>query len=43
MSLTAAFRNSWRGLSLTMRTERAVRQEAVVLAVAIPAAGLLAA
>jgi diacylglycerol kinase (ATP) len=42
MSLTAAFRNSWRGLSLTVRTERAVRQEAVVLAVAIPAAGLLA-
>ena len=42
MSLTNAFRNSVRGLSLALRSERAVRQEAVVLAVAIPAAGLLA-
>ncbi len=42
MSLTNAFRNSMRGLSLALRSERAVRQEAVVLAVAIPAAGVLA-
>ncbi len=42
MSLTQAFGNSMRGLTLALRSERAVRQEAVVLAVAIPAAGILA-
>jgi diacylglycerol kinase (ATP) len=42
MSLTNAFGNSMRGLSLALRSERAVRQEAVVLAVAVPAAALLA-
>lgn len=42
MSLIKAFRNSVRGLSVALRSERAVRQEAVVLAVAVPAAALLA-
>jgi diacylglycerol kinase len=42
MSLMKAFGNSMRGLSLALRSERAVRQEAVVLVVAVPAATLLA-
>ena len=42
MSLMKAFGNSMRGLSLALRSERAVRQEAVVLVVAVPAAALLA-
>jgi diacylglycerol kinase (ATP) len=42
MGLMKAFGNSMRGLSLALRSERAVRQETVVLAVAVPAAALLA-
>ena len=34
----AAFRNSCAGLSYAVRTERAVRQEAIALLIAIPAA-----
>lgn len=34
----AAFRNSCAGLSVAMRSERAVRQELVALVIAIPAA-----
>lgn len=37
----AAFRNSWAGLSYSLRTERAVRQEVIALVVAIPAAMLI--
>lgn len=37
----AAFRNSCAGLSYAVRTERAVRQEAIALIVAIPAALLI--
>jgi diacylglycerol kinase (ATP) len=40
-ALVSAFLNSWRGLNGAARTERAVRQELVVLAVGIPAALLL--
>lgn len=42
MSLIKAFGNSMRGLGLALRSERAVRQEGLVLAVAVPAAALLA-
>jgi diacylglycerol kinase (ATP) len=35
---SAAFRNSWAGLRCALRTERAVRQEALALVIAIPAA-----
>lgn len=40
-ALVAAFLNSVRGFAFAARTERAVRQELVVLAVAIPAALVL--
>ena len=41
-SLAAAFRNSARGLRIAARSERAVRQELAVLALALPAAALVA-
>ena len=41
--LYLAFLNSWRGLVHTARTERAVRLELVLLALALPAAWLLGA
>ena len=41
-ALVSAFRNSVRGLSLAARSERAVRQELVLLIIAVPAAGLIA-
>ncbi|MFN3892725.1 MAG: diacylglycerol kinase [Beijerinckiaceae bacterium] len=36
-----AFRNSCAGLSFAVRTERAVRQEAIALVIAVPAALLI--
>jgi diacylglycerol kinase (ATP) len=39
--LAAAFRNSLTGLHLALRSERAVRQELVVLALGLPAAFLV--
>jgi len=42
-ALVAAFLNSLRGLCFAARSERAVRQELLVLAAAIPAALLLSA
>jgi diacylglycerol kinase (ATP) len=41
-ALAAAFRNSCAGLSHALRTERAVRQEAVALLVALPLAFIVA-
>ena len=41
-ALAAAFRNSWAGLTHALRTERAVRQEAVALLAALPLAFLVA-
>ena len=41
-ALASAFRNSWRGLSLAARSERAVRQELVLLVLAVPLAALIA-
>lgn len=40
-ALVAAFLNSWRGLRLAARTERAVRQELALLALGVPAALVL--
>jgi diacylglycerol kinase (ATP) len=40
-ALVAAFCNSMRGLAFAARSERAVRQELVVLAIAVPAALLV--
>lgn len=40
-TLVAAFLNSWRGLSYAAKTERAVRQELLALALALPAALVL--
>jgi diacylglycerol kinase (ATP) len=37
-ALIAAFRNSMRGFAVALRSERAVRQEFVILVAAIPAA-----
>ncbi len=37
----AAFRNSCAGITYALRTERAVRQEAIALVVAVPAAFLI--
>jgi len=42
-ALVLAFLNSWRGLRHGARTERAVRQELVLLALGVPVALLLAA
>ena len=42
-ALVAAFMNSMAGLSHALRTERAVRQEAFVLALAVPLAFFIAA
>ena len=41
-SLVSSFRNSLQGLSFAARSERAVRQELAVLAVALPVAVLIA-
>ncbi len=40
-ALLAAFQNSLRGLGYALRSERAVRQEVIALALAIPAASFL--
>jgi diacylglycerol kinase (ATP) len=40
-ALVAAFLNSLRGFSFAARSERAIRQELVVLAIAVPAALIL--